>query len=87
MKCGGIREALRMIHTARALGMKVLLGCMIESSIACTAAGHLSPLVDWADLDGPALVANDPFDGMRFERGRISLPDRPGLGVVPRAGR
>jgi L-alanine-DL-glutamate epimerase-like enolase superfamily enzyme len=83
-KVGGIREALRMIETARALGLKVLLGCNVESSLACTAAAHLAPLVDWADLDGPLLIADDPFDGLTFEQGRIRLPDRPGLGVVRR---
>ena len=57
VKCGGIRGALAMIHTARALGLKIMLGCMVESAILSTAAAHLSPLVDWADLDGPFLVA------------------------------
>ena len=69
MKCGGLGEALRMIHVARAHGMKVMLGCMIESSLAVTAAAHLSPLVDWADLDGNLLVTNDPFR-RRHGRGR-----------------
>jgi L-alanine-DL-glutamate epimerase-like enolase superfamily enzyme len=85
VKCGGIRGALAMIHTARALGLKVMLGCMVESAILSTAAAHLSPLVDWADLDGPFLVARDPFAGLRYERGKIVLPDGPGLGVVERA--
>lgn len=84
MKCGGIREALRMIHVARALGLKILMGCMIESSIACTAAAHLAGLLDWADLDGAALLAEDPFEGMRLEGGRMRLPEGPGLGVGPR---
>ncbi len=75
VKCGGIRGALAMIHTARALGLKVMLGCMVESAILSTAAAHLSPLVDWADLDGPFLVARDPFDGMRYAGGKIVLPD------------
>ncbi len=83
MKCGGLGEALRMIHVARAHGMKVMLGCMIESSLAVTAAAHLSPLVDWADLDGNLLVTNDPFTGVTVEGGRLVLPDGPGLGVVP----
>jgi L-Ala-D/L-Glu epimerase len=85
VKCGGIRGALAMIHTARALGLKIMLGCMVESAILSTAAAHLSPLVDWADLDGPFLVARDPFEGMRYANGKIVLPDGPGLGVGARA--
>ncbi|HVA29609.1 MAG TPA: dipeptide epimerase [Candidatus Baltobacteraceae bacterium] len=83
-KTGGIRGALAMIHTARALGMKVMLGCMVESAIAATAAAHLSPLVDWADIDGPFLTASDPFEGVRYERGKLILPSAPGLGVRER---
>jgi L-alanine-DL-glutamate epimerase-like enolase superfamily enzyme len=85
VKCGGIRGALAMIHTARALGLKIMLGCMVESAILSTAAAHLSPLVDWADLDGPFLIANDPFEGLRYEAGKIVLPAGPGLGVADRA--
>ena len=82
MKCGGIRGALAMIHTARAMGLKIMLGCMIESQILTTAAAHLSPLVDWADLDGPFLTAHDPFAGIAYaDDGKIVLPDGPGLGV------
>jgi len=80
-KTGGIRGALAMIHTARAMGFKIMIGCMIESAIAATAAAHLSPLVDWADLDGPLLTASDPFVGVWYDRGKLVLPDRPGLGV------
>jgi L-alanine-DL-glutamate epimerase-like enolase superfamily enzyme len=80
-KTGGIRGALAMIHTARAMGMKVMLGCMVESAIAATAAAHLSPLVDWADIDGPFLTASDPFSGITYSRGKIVLPGGPGLGV------
>jgi L-alanine-DL-glutamate epimerase-like enolase superfamily enzyme len=80
-KTGGIRGALAMIHTARAMGLKVMLGCMVESAIAATAAAHLSPLVDWADIDGPFLTASDPFAGVTYDRGRLVLPDAPGLGV------
>lgn len=80
-KCGGIRGALAMIHTARALGMKIMLGCMVESAIAATAAAHISPLVDWADIDGPFLTASDPFAGVSYENGKLVLPDAPGLGV------
>lgn len=81
MKCTGLREAIKMIHSARSCGMKVMVGCMIETSIAITAATHLSPLVDYADLDGSLLTTNDPFEGVGFERGKLVLPDRPGLGV------
>ncbi|MBV8074072.1 MAG: dipeptide epimerase [Candidatus Eremiobacteraeota bacterium] len=83
VKCGGIRGALAMIHTARALKLKVMLGCMVETAIGTTAAAQLSPLADWADLDGPFLLANDPFCGLTYERGKIVLPAGPGLGVVP----
>ncbi len=82
-KCGGILEAYRMIQIAKALGMKTMLGCMISSSISVTAAAHLSPLVDYADLDGNLLIANDPYRGVRVERGKLILPDRPGLGLTP----
>jgi L-alanine-DL-glutamate epimerase-like enolase superfamily enzyme len=80
-KTGGLRGALAMIHTARAMGMKVMLGCMVESAIAATAAAQISPLVDWADLDGPLLISNDPFAGVHYDRGKILLPHAPGLGV------
>ncbi|MBL7075149.1 dipeptide epimerase [candidate division KSB1 bacterium] len=81
MKAGGVQEALRMIAMAKSLGMKIMLGCMIESSVAISAAAHLSPLVDYADLDGNLLISNDPFEGVRTEKGRLILPDRPGLGI------
>lgn len=84
-KCGGLWEALRMIHIARAHKLKVMLGCMIESSIAIAAAAHLSPLVDYADLDGGLLIANDAYESMTVKGGRILLSDRPGLGLRPRA--
>lgn len=84
-KAGGIRGALETIHTARAMGLKVMIGCMIESSVAATAAAHLSPLCDWADLDGPLLVARDPFTGVRYDGATMHLPDAPGLGVAERA--
>jgi len=80
-KCGGLREALRMIATARAHGMLVMVGCMIESSLGITAAAHFTPLVDAADLDGAALTANDPFAGATIDGGEIRLPTGPGLGV------
>ena len=86
MKCGGLQEARRMIALARSLGMKTMLGCFIESSVAITAAAHLSPLVDYADLDGHLLIANDPYDGVGLdEHARLILPTRPGLGLLPRA--
>ncbi len=82
MKAGGIQEALRMITLARCLNLKILLGCMIESSLGITAAAHLSPLVDWADLDGNLLISNDPFSGATVENGKLILPEGPGLGVT-----
>jgi L-alanine-DL-glutamate epimerase-like enolase superfamily enzyme len=84
MKCGGLGEALRMITVARAHGMQVMLGCMVESSLAITAAAHLAPLVDYVDLDGNLLVESDPFVGATVEGGRLVLPDRPDLGVYHR---
>ncbi len=84
MKCGGLGEALRMIATARAHGMQIMLGCMVESSLAITAAAHLSPLVDFADLDGHLLITDDPFMGAMLQGGRLILPSEPGLGVRPR---
>jgi L-Ala-D/L-Glu epimerase len=80
-KSGGILEAYRWIKMARALDMKVMLGCMVSSSCTCTAAAHLSPLVDYADLDGNLLIANDPYSGLKVEKGHIILPDGPGLGL------
>ena len=73
-----------MIAVARAHGMKVMLGCMIESSIAITAAAHISPLVETADLDGNLLLETDPYVGATVVAGRLVLPDGPGLGVKPR---
>lgn len=85
MKSEGIREALRMIHTARAHDMQIMLSCMVESSVGVTAAAHLAPLCDYADLDGPLLIKNDPYRGLKYEGAKMILPDGPGLGVV-RAG-
>ncbi len=81
MKSAGIQEAMRMIWMARSLGMKVMLGCMIESSCAIAAAAHISPLVDYADLDGNLLIANDPFSAVKVEKGQMILSDKPGLGL------
>ena len=83
-KCGGILEALRMIEMARALGLKTMLGCMISSSVAITAAAHLSPLVDYADLDGNLLIDNDPYSGVIVQAGKLILPGGAGLGLKPR---
>ena len=82
MKSGGICEAMKMIHTARAFNLKIMLGCMIESSIAISSAIHLSPLVDFADLDGSILTTNDPFDGCKNENGKLIIVDRTGHGAV-----
>ena len=84
-KAGGLLEALRSIHTARSCGLKVMLGCMVSSSVAITAAAHLSPLVDYADLDGNLLIANDPYTGVLVKDGKLVLPAGPGLGLVPAA--
>lgn len=81
MKCGGIRHALKMIHVARAHNLRIMIGCMIESSLAITAAAHLTPLVDYADLDGHLLINDDPYVGVTVERGKLILPETPGLGV------
>jgi L-alanine-DL-glutamate epimerase-like enolase superfamily enzyme len=80
-KCGGLREALRMIAVARAHDLMVMVGCMIESSIGITAAAHFTPLVDIVDLDGAALLSNDPFVGATIDGGQVSLPAGAGLGV------
>ncbi len=81
MKSEGIREALRMIHTARAHDLRVMIGCFVESSVGVTAAAHLAPLCDYADLDGPLLIKNDPYRGLKYEGAKLTLPDGPGLGV------
>ena len=83
-KCGGIRGALRMVHTARSLGMMTMLGCMVETSLGIAAAAQISGLFDFVDLDGAMLLADDPFGGIGYENGRIVLTDAPGLGVSPR---
>ena len=81
MKCGGMRAAYIMIGMARALNMKVMIGCMTETSCAVSAAAQLSPLVDWADLDGNLLIDNDIYEGITISDGKIILPERPGIGV------
>ena len=85
MKCGGLNAAMKMINVARAFGMKVMIGCMTETSCAVTAAAQLSPLVDWCDLDGNLLISNDPFDGLEIVDGKVKLPNRPGIGVIKKS--
>lgn len=82
MKCTGMREAWKMINTAKSLGMKTMLGCMTETSCAVTAAAHLSPAVDFADLDGNILIGNDPFEGVKVTEGKLTLDRLPGLGLA-----
>ena len=82
-KNGGLLKAQKMIYAARVNRMKIMLGCMIETSVGITAAAQLSPLVDWNDLDGNVLISNDPFRGAANENGHIVLNDDPGLGVTP----
>lgn len=82
MKCGGMHAAYKMITMARQMDMKILIGCMTETSCAVSAAAQLSPLVDWADLDGNLLISNDIYDGMTVVDGKIVLPDRPGIGIT-----
>jgi L-alanine-DL-glutamate epimerase-like enolase superfamily enzyme len=82
MKCGGMNAAFKMAHMARAMGMKVMLGCMTETSCAISAAAQLSPLAEWADLDGNLLISNDCFDGVTIADGKVTLNDKPGIGVT-----
>lgn len=86
MKVGGLTPALAMLRRARELGLRVMLGCMIETSIGTTAMAHLSGLAEWVDLDAPILISNDPFSGLVYdEYARITVPDRPGIGVLKRS--
>lgn len=85
MKCTGMREAHAMVTLARSLGMSVMIGCMTETSCAISAAAQLSPLADWADLDGAVLISNDRFDGATIVDGKVTLTNRPGIGVIRRA--
>jgi len=83
MKAGGLTPTLAMLKLSRELGLKVMLGCMIETSIGATAMAHLAGMADWLDLDAPVLISNDPFEGMVFDEfGTVSLPERPGIGAV-----
>ncbi len=86
-KAGGIRETLAAVAVARAAGMMVMLGCMVESSLGVTAMAHLAPLADFLDLDGPLLLAKDPFRGVRIREGSLDLPEDPGLGCRPAGGK
>ncbi len=82
MKVGGLAPALALLKRAKSLGLRIMLGCMIETSLGVTAMAHLSGLADWLDLDAPLLIANDPFDGVQFDKqARIQVPDRPGIGA------
>ena len=85
-KCGGIREALRMVHAARALDLEIMFGCMIESELGISQAAQLGSLADYIDLDGHLLISNAPFTGLGFSDGRLVLSDGPGLGVEPARG-
>ena len=81
MKCTGMREAHQMLTLAKSLGMKVMIGCMTETSCAVSAAAQLSPKCDWADLDGNLLISNDPYKGVQVVSGKITLLDQPGIGI------
>jgi L-alanine-DL-glutamate epimerase-like enolase superfamily enzyme len=83
MKCGGMNAAYKMAIMAKEMGMKVMLGCMTETSCAISAAAQLSPMADWADLDGNLLISNDCYDGVTVTEGKITLNERPGIGVLP----
>jgi L-alanine-DL-glutamate epimerase-like enolase superfamily enzyme len=85
-KCGGIRQALAAIRTARRLGMKVMVGCMTQSSLGISAAAQVAPLVDYVDLDGHLLLESDPWRGLGVDEGRVTLSSGPGLGVRPATG-
>jgi L-alanine-DL-glutamate epimerase-like enolase superfamily enzyme len=82
MKCTGMREAHKMVNLAKAIDLKVMLGCMTETSCAISAASQLAPIADWADLDGALLISNDIYDGTQIENGRVVLSTNPGIGVV-----
>ena len=82
MKCTGMREAHKMLTLARSLGLKVMIGCMTETSCAVSAAAQLSPKADWADLDGNLLISNDPYSGVQVVKGKITLIDKPGIGII-----
>jgi len=82
MKCGGLKPALEMAHVAKAMGLKIMIGCMTETSCAISAASQLSPLAQWADLDGNLLITNDCYTGTTINNGKITLNENPGIGVI-----
>jgi L-alanine-DL-glutamate epimerase-like enolase superfamily enzyme len=84
-KCGSLREAIRLVHVARAHDMGVMAGCMIETSLGISAVAQIAPLLDTADFDGAALLAEDPFQGVSIDGGRVTLRDAPGIGVTRRS--
>jgi L-alanine-DL-glutamate epimerase-like enolase superfamily enzyme len=86
MKAGGLGPGLRLLRRAKELGMKVMLGCMIETSLGVTAMAHLAGLADWLDLDAPLLIADDPFQGVWYdESAAVHVPERTGIGVVKKS--
>ena len=85
VKCGGITRALDIIRGARAMKLQIMIGCMTESSLGITAGAHITPLVDYADLDGNLLLRDDPYRGVLVRQGKLLLPEEPGLGVVARS--
>jgi L-alanine-DL-glutamate epimerase-like enolase superfamily enzyme len=82
MKLGGIGPTLELLLRGKELGLKIMLGCMAETSLGVSAMSHLAGLANWIDLDSPLLISNDPFEGIRYERAEIFVPERPGIGVV-----
>jgi L-alanine-DL-glutamate epimerase-like enolase superfamily enzyme len=83
MKCTGMRDAHKMLMLAKSLDMRVMIGCMTETSCAVSAAAQLAPECDWADLDGNLLISNDPYSGMKIVNGKVTLTDQPGIGIIP----
>jgi len=87
MKLGGLGPTLKLLRRGRQLGFKIMLGCMTETSLGVTAMAHLAAMADWIDLDAPLLIANDPFDGVSYDRALVSVPENPGIGIVRRIGK
>ena len=82
MKCGGMGAAIKMAQLAKLMGMKVMIGCMTETSCAVSAAAQISPLADWADLDGNLLISNDCYEGMKIVDGKVTLNEKAGIGIT-----
>jgi L-alanine-DL-glutamate epimerase-like enolase superfamily enzyme len=82
MKCGGMNSAIKMAQIAKLMGMKVMIGCMTETSCAVSAAAQISPLADWADLDGNLLISNDCYEGMKIVDGKVTLNEMAGIGII-----